>query len=470
MVLHLKYRPRTLDDVVGQPVTVGVLKNAFLYERFANAFLFTGQRGLGKTSLSRIVAKSFNCTNRLGYNPCNQCDDCLKIDLSGHVDVVEMDAASRTGVDDVRQIIENTNYVPAAKFKIYILDEAHMLSTSAFNALLKTLEEPPPRVKFILATTELRKLPATIVSRCQTFHLARVSVETLVDHMRCIAKSEAISVSDDAFHVIARAASGSVRDAISMFEQLYILCGDSHINKADALRMLGLPCEFMAADLINLILHKDCSGAVNLVDQCYSRGNSMSVLFGYILSSVDDMLRSAGFSCNDRSAQLCRLWELALRGIEDIHRAPNELHAAHIAVMRMVLLSDFSGEWSAAKGATHGDIEGNYAKMSDLLSITEMYASESFYIRNYVNLLTFNTGVLEVANDKLECDSILKLLTELTGRSWSANVVGEGKFLSYAELEAQKKRPDIEHIIAGSRLCAELTEEFGILNKEIELL
>ena len=227
-VLARKYRPENFDQLIGQDTLVRTLTNAIEAGRVAHAFMLTGVRGVGKTTTARIIARALNCIGADGdggptISPCGVCDSCISIREDRHVDVIEMDAASRTGVDDVRELIEGVRYRPiSARYKVYIIDEVHMLSRNAFNALLKTLEEPPVHVKFIFATTEIRKVPVTVLSRCQRFDLRRVELEKLANHFKRVASEEGVEVDDDALHLIARASDGSVRDGLSLLDQALV--------------------------------------------------------------------------------------------------------------------------------------------------------------------------------------------------------------------------------------------------------
>jgi len=260
-VLARKYRPARLADLIGQEVLVRTLTNAFEANRLAHAWLLTGVRGIGKTTTARIIARALNCIGGDGSNtaptaePCGQCNHCTAISGDRHVDVLEMDAASRTGVDDVREIIESVRYAPAsARFKVYIIDEVHMLSTAAFNALLKTLEEPPAHVKFVFATTEVRKIPVTVLSRCQRFALRRVEARRLAVHLCAIAKPEDASISLEALSLIARAAYGSVRDGLSLLDQAHAEASGSEVTSKAVLVMLCLADRVRVFDMLEAVL------------------------------------------------------------------------------------------------------------------------------------------------------------------------------------------------------------------------
>ena len=266
-VLARKYRPETFADLVGQDAMVRTLKNAFAADRIAQAFIMTGIRGTGKTTTARIIAKGMNCIGPDGQggpttDPCGVCEHCSAIIEGRHVDVMEMDAASRTGVDDIREIIDSVHYRAAsARYKIYIIDEVHMLSTNAFNALLKTLEEPPAHVKFIFATTEIRKVPVTVLSRCQRFDLRRIEPEVMIALMRKIASAESAEITDDALALITRAAEGSARDATSLLDQA-ISHGAGETTADQVRAMLGLADRGRVLDLFEAIMRGDASAAL----------------------------------------------------------------------------------------------------------------------------------------------------------------------------------------------------------------
>ncbi|MCW5752146.1 MAG: DNA polymerase III subunit gamma/tau, partial [Alphaproteobacteria bacterium] len=276
-VLARKYRPQTFAELVGQEAMVRTLTNAIESGRIAHAFILTGVRGVGKTTTARIIARALNCTGADGaggptIEPCGQCDSCRRIAEDRHVDVQEMDAASRTGIDDIREIIESVRYAPAsARFKIYIIDEVHMLSTQAFNGLLKTLEEPPPHVKFIFATTEIRKVPVTVLSRCQRFDLRRIEPETLIGHLAAIAERESVEAEREALTLIARAAEGSMRDGLSLLDQA-IAHGGGRVLAAPVRDMLGLADRGQVYEVYEGAMRGDAAGAIASLGRQYDGG------------------------------------------------------------------------------------------------------------------------------------------------------------------------------------------------------
>jgi DNA polymerase-3 subunit gamma/tau len=270
-VLARKYRPRIFDEIIGQDAIVQTLKNAVINDRLSHAYIFTGTRGVGKTSIARILAKSINCENGPTANPCGVCSACVQIQNGNSVDVIEIDGASNTGVDSVRELKENIIYSPQSlRFKIYIIDEVHMLSNSAFNALLKTLEEPPAHAKFIFATTEIHKVPETILSRCQRFNFKRIPTKIIFEKLKDIAKAENINAADENLMIIASLADGSLRDSLSIFDTVISYFGND--IKEDVSGVLGLTSKSITSKLVSSIFDKDYEGALKAVKEIYDSG------------------------------------------------------------------------------------------------------------------------------------------------------------------------------------------------------
>jgi DNA polymerase III subunit gamma/tau len=364
-VLARKYRPQTFADLIGQEAMVRTLKNAFAADRIAHAFVMTGVRGVGKTTTARIIAKGLNCVGPDGTGgpttePCGVCEPCIAIAEGRHVDVMEMDAASRTGVGDIREIIDSVHYRAAsARYKIYIIDEVHMLSTSAFNALLKTLEEPPAHVKFIFATTEIRKVPVTVLSRCQRFDLKRIEPEVMMAHLARIAALEGATLAPDALALITRAAEGSVRDAMSLMDQA-IAHGAGETSAAQVRAMLGLADRGRVLDLFDLIMRGDAATAMaELAGQYADGADPMAVLrdlaeITHWISVIkitpsaaedpttppDEQTRGLDMASRLPMRALSRMWQMLLKSLEEVALAPNAMMAAEMAVIRLTHVAD----------------------------------------------------------------------------------------------------------------------------------
>jgi len=364
-VLARKYRPETFADLVGQDAMVRTLKNAFETNRIAQAFIMTGIRGTGKTTTARIIAKGMNCIGPDGSGqpttePCGVCEHCTAIMEGRHVDVMEMDAASRTGVGDIREIIDSVQYRAAsARYKIYIIDEVHMLSTSAFNALLKTLEEPPAHVKFIFATTEIRKVPVTVLSRCQRYDLRRIEPEVMIALMRKIATAENAEINEDALALITRAAEGSVRDATSLLDQA-ISHGAGETTADQVRAMLGLADRGRVLDLMDMILRGDAAGALTELGAQYAEGaDPLAVLrdlaeithWVSVVKITPDAAEDPTVSPDERARGqhmaealamrvLTRMWQMLLKALEEVAAAPNAMMAAEMAVIRLTHVAD----------------------------------------------------------------------------------------------------------------------------------
>ncbi len=364
-VLARKYRPETFADLVGQDAMVRTLKNAFDAGRIAQAFIMTGIRGTGKTTTARIIAKGMNCIGPDGTGgpttePCGLCEPCRAIMEGRHVDVMEMDAASNTGVANIREIIDSVHYRAAsARYKVYIIDEVHMLSTGAFNALLKTLEEPPAHVKFIFATTEIRKVPVTVLSRCQRFDLRRIEPEVMIALLQKIAKSEGALIADDALALITRAAEGSARDATSLLDQA-ISHGAGETTATQVRAMLGLADRGRVLDLFDMILRGEAAQALTELSTQYAEGaDPMAVLrdlaeIAHWVSVIkitpdaaddptigpDERMRGLAMAQGLPMRVLARFWQMLLKSLEEVALAPNAMMAAEMAVIRLTHVAD----------------------------------------------------------------------------------------------------------------------------------
>lgn len=365
-VLARKYRPRNFDDLIGQEALVRTLKNAIESGRIAHAFMLTGIRGVGKTTTARIIAKALNYTGPDGTagpttGNTDDCEICKAITEDRHPDVFEMDAASRTGVDDIREILDGVRYAPtSARYKIYIIDEVHMLSKNAFNALLKTLEEPPPHVKFIFATTEIRKVPVTVLSRCQRFDLRRIDAETLGAYYKTITEKEGVRCDDEALSLIARAADGSARDGLSMLDQAIALSqGDVTAQKVKD--MLGLADRGLVLDLLDKAVTGQCEEALAIMEDLYRKGADPSVIIGDMLDlshlltklravpsmaktlqvmAKEEMERASTLAAKLSMPALGRTWQILLKGLNEVNYAPVPQKAAEMLIIRLAYTAD----------------------------------------------------------------------------------------------------------------------------------
>lgn len=362
-VLARKYRPQTFSELIGQEAMVRTLANAIARDRLAHAFLMTGVRGVGKTSTARLIAKALNCVGPDGQggptiNPCGVCEPCTAIAEGRHIDVIEMDAASNTGVDDVREIIEQVRYAAvSARYKIYIIDEVHMLSRNAFNALLKTLEEPPPHVKFLFATTEVDKLPVTVLSRTQRFDLRRIPAPMLAEHFAKVCALEGVEAEGEALSIIANAAEGSVRDGLSILDQAIAhadLDGEGKVAASRVRDMLGLADKSAQRRLLGHLLEGDAPALLAAVDEQYALGVEPLALMRALMDLVhritlaqvsgtepeapaeEERAALADYAARLGAGELHRLWQLLLKGHDEVRTGPDPLVSLQMALLRIL--------------------------------------------------------------------------------------------------------------------------------------
>jgi DNA polymerase-3 subunit gamma/tau len=378
-VLARKYRPTTFAELIGQEAMVRTLSNAIATGRIAHSFILTGVRGTGKTTTARILARALNCVGADGaggptITPCGACEHCRSITEDRHVDVIEMDAASRTGVDNIRDLTDGIRYKPvSARFKVYIIDEVHMLSKAAFNALLKTLEEPPPDVKFIFATTEIQKVPVTVLSRCQRFSLRRIPVDQLTEHYAKIAAAEGIEAEPAAIALIARAADGSARDGLSLLDQAIALGGKS-IGEQAVRDMLGIADRSLLFDLLEAVLSGAAPAALDKMAALYAGGADPVMVLQDLLELAHFLTRlklvpSAGEGDplveGDRARglplaaklsmpMLARSWQMLLKGLGEVQVAPSPLQAAEMVLVRLAYVADLPPPGEVVKAVTEG--------------------------------------------------------------------------------------------------------------------
>ena len=381
-VLARKYRPSGFGDLIGQDVMVRTLRNAFALDRIAHAFMLTGVRGVGKTTTARIIARALNCIGPDGKGgptaePCGVCANCTAILADRHPDVVEMDAATRNKVDDAREIIEAVRYKPLqARTKVFILDEVHMLTTQAFNALLKTLEEPPPHITFIFATTEIRKVPITVLSRCQRFDLRRISATELAGLFAKVAAAEAVPVEPAALELIARAADGSARDGLSLLDQAIARREGDAVAASEVADMLGLADRAVVFELMGALVAGDVPGALAITDRLHAFGADLGVILGDLLdlvhlltrlrtvpalrdgTSLPETERTRGGALADTLTvpKLSRLWQMLLKGTQEVETAPDRRAAAEMVLIRLCHVSDLPPPGELVKRLTADNV------------------------------------------------------------------------------------------------------------------
>lgn len=494
-VLARKYRPQTFAELIGQDAMVTTLGNAIERGRIAHAFLLTGVRGVGKTSTARLVAKALNCIGPDGQggptiNPCGVCEPCRAIAEGRHIDVIEMDAASHTGVDDVREIIEAVRYAAvSARYKIYIIDEVHMLSKSAFNALLKTLEEPPAHVKFLFATTEVNKVPVTVLSRCQRFDLRRIPAEKLAEHFAHVARAEGVEVEDEALQAIARAAEGSARDGLSILDQA-IAHGEGSVTAAQVRDMLGQADRGRVRRLLETLLGADVPATLAQLDQAHELGIDPASLIRGLMESMHAVTRSkAGAKADllqsaeerDAAAELAqrmswaslhRLWQLLLKGLQDVNIAPDPHEAATMVLLRIIHAADMPDPSALAAmlaaGVAHARVavpasakarpETTANAVADFPALVEAIERQGrqllgHQLRDHIGLVSFGPGELVLKPLKpLGPDFPRELAAaakDATGTAWQVRLTDEGGAPSLHQQEA----------MAEERMRAEVLEE-----------
>ena len=490
-VLARKYRPQTFAELIGQDAMVQTLANAIKRDRIAHAFLLTGVRGVGKTSTARLIAKALNCVGPDGQGgptitPCNVCEQCKAIAEGRHIDVIEMDAASHTGIDDVREIIDAVRYASvSARYKIYIIDEVHMLSKSAFNALLKTLEEPPEHVKFLFATTEVNKVPVTVLSRCQRFDLRRIPAEKLAAHFGEVSKAEGVEVEAEALGMIARAAEGSARDGLAILDQA-IAHGAGTVSADQVRDMLGLADRGRIRRLLELILSGDAAAALAELDQTHELGIDPMQLLRGLMESLHSATRAkAGAQADalqpaeeresaEQMAQklswatIHRLWQMLLKGLQDVEIAPDPREAAEMALLRLIhaadmpdpasLIAKLSGEGavsvSAAAPASKpaGPMASLPADFPALVQFLESRGKHQLAVQ-----LHDQVGVVRYAPPELVLKparplgqdwprEVAGVLKSLTGKSWQVSLSdepGEPPLLDQEKMAEERVRSEV---------------------------
>jgi len=482
-VLARKYRPQTFADLIGQETLVQILTNAITTNRIANAYLLTGVRGVGKTTTARLIAMSLNCENRkdTSCEPCGNCDSCKSIRLDHNLDVIEMDAASKTGVDDVREIIDNVKYKPVnSLFKIFIIDEVHMLSKSAFNALLKTLEEPPEHVKFIFATTEVKKIPVTILSRCQRFDLKRVETENLAKHIKKISNFEKVKIDDDAIALLVRAGDGSVRDSISLLDQA-IINNNITVTAETITTMLGLADRGKIYDLVENITKGNTSNALIIYRDLYNSGADILMIFEELLKAIHSItqikispdlinnivipeierVRGMNFASQLSMNSLGVMWQVLFKGFQELQNGYHLFQLGEMIIIRLIYINNKpnseeytkkippehdinnhsdskdqeikkkidlnNNQKSAASSKLNETTKSSLIKISNFRQFVDFFYNKKeallhTQLYNSVKLISFKEGEI-VINTSLITDqhfnrNVAKLISKWTGRIW----------------------------------------------------
>ncbi|QPC99681.1 DNA polymerase III subunit gamma/tau [Qipengyuania soli] len=491
-VLARKYRPQTFAELIGQEAMVRTLANAIARDRLAHAFLMTGVRGVGKTSTARLIAKALNCIGPDGQggptiSPCGQCEPCRAIAEGRHIDVIEMDAASHTGVDDVREIIEAVRYAAvSARYKIYIIDEVHMLSRNAFNALLKTLEEPPAHVKFLFATTEVEKLPVTVLSRTQRFDLRRIPVELLQAHFAEICRKEGIEAEPEALHIVANAAEGSARDGLSILDQAIAhadLETEGRVTAERVRDMLGLADKTAQRRLFGHLLAGEGKSLLGLIDEQYALGveplalmrAQMDLAHRIALAQVsggevdattaEERDQISGWASSLEVGQVHRLWQLLLKGHEEVRLAPDPLVSLRMALLRVMHAGQMPDPGKLAKkleelaerGPTPSQTPTNAESATPAASASLDWATlvdkidhagqplAASVMRLQVRVQELADGILKFGRDPKFTDDVLPMLRDallaVTGKRWSVEVIpgGEGAPSLVEQAEAARE-------------------------------
>ena len=524
-VLARKYRPQKFSNLVGQDQLVEILKNSIVNNRLAHAYILTGERGVGKTTTARLIAMSINCLKRdkNSCEPCGDCDSCKSLRVDSNLDVIEMDAASNTGVDDVREIIENVKYKPLiSKYKIFIIDEVHMLSKSAFNALLKTLEEPPPHVKFIFATTEIKKIPITVLSRCQRFDLLRIENKILTEHLLNIVDKESIDIESDAVSLIVRAADGSIRDGLSLLDQAISNQGVK-IDSLAVTKMLGLAEREKIFDLLNKILEGNSIDALNQYRKLYDLGADVTMIFDELINVVhfltqiklapnlkDDIYipeieRTRGIELSSKLTlnNLNIIWQILFKGFQELQTGIHLFQHGEMIILRVIFLFDGSNPDDLIKKISKDDkqsseeigipynnenketnkilnfkkeqprekvnnLDTNHLIIHDYRQFVEIFFKNRegilhTQLYNDARLISFKDGEIylntDKISDKLFNRKIAKLISTWTGRIWQVNSSTSNLGKSLYEEDIINQKKEIE-IMKNNFDVKKLLKEF----------
>lgn len=527
VVLARKYRPQNFEDLLGQDALVQTLTNAIKNNRLHHAYILTGIRGVGKTTTARLIAKALNCTGLDGkggptIHPCGVCENCKAIAVGRHIDVMELDAASRTGVDDIREILDGVRYKPTnARYKIYIIDEVHMLSKNAFNALLKTLEEPPAHVKFIFATTEIRKVPVTVLSRCQRFDLQRLTIEDLTKLFNKIVAAENLKAEDEALHMIAKAADGSARDGLSLLDQAISL--GAGVVKTDIVKeMIGLADRSQTFELFEKLVLGDTKETIIKLQEQYKNGANPTTLLQDLINITHLLAKTKlvpSFvndpSLSEAEKELCqrlgakvsiavlsKMWQMMIKGLGELQVAPVQIDALEMILIRIAysaslptpyeLLNDvkknsnlsLSRPAAAATSApapvfraapaAEPDSELSdtpkfqaFDRLTDLVNYLEQKKMPlaEYALKNDVSVSEFSNGFIKMTvSEKIHPDFILnlhKILTEATGLTWKIELSRGALGVTLADLERAAEEEEKRNIMEYPLVKAIMAEFKG---------
>ena len=523
-VLARRYRPKTFDNLIGQSATVRILSNAFDLNRIAHAFLFTGVRGVGKTTAARIVAKGLNClkNNHPTIAPCGVCESCISAQNDRHVDVIEIDAASHTGVDDMRELTEGVRYKPSVgRFRIYIIDEVHMLSNQAFNALLKTLEEPPDHAKFIFCTTEIRKIPITVLSRCQKYDLRRVSTSEIISHLKMICENEKVTIDSESLNLLSRSSEGSVRDSLSLLDQA-ISIGKSNIKSEDVKSMLGLSDKSKLWDLFDSLMEGDPIKVINYFETLINDGSDPFLIIEELMLICHNVTRAIAVPSLDMSQSMSefestrainsaknlnipsvnKCWQILLKGQIEIQSTYSIKEATEMILLRVTYAANLpdlkdlieKSNLIKKKPKLTNPLENNILSENDKNSnIDDSYDLSTFdklleFVKNnkelslytilidQIRMVEYKPYNLKVSFVKKEYNDFLstikRTLLKLTKKNWKIEVLKEknkaNSITEKAEIEAENKKNKLKDNIIVKSILNEFPESEIIEVKNLE--